>query len=125
MTPLVQIGNYIVPEPSEYSGTTATIVDSARNAGGYMVGAVIRDDVGKVQLSYKYISAQDWATLLSKFSSKRGGSFTNMVTFYCQDTNSWETREMYVSDRTAKVFKRDNSGNIQGFLGASLSLIEV
>lgn len=125
MTPLVMIGDYVVPEPSEYTGTTATVVDSARNAEGYMIGAVIRDDVGKVAMKYKYITAEDWATLLSKFSTAKGGSFTNMVTFFCQDSNSWETREMYVSDRTAKVFKRDHNGNIQGYLDASISLIEV
>lgn len=125
MTPLVTIGNYVVPEPSEYTGTTSTVVDSARNAEGYMVGAVIRDDLGKVQCKWKYITASDWATLLSKFSIAKGGSFTNMVTFFCQDSNSWETREMYVSDRTAKVFKRDYNGNIQGYLDANLSLVEV
>lgn len=125
MTPLVTIGSYVVPEPSEYTGTTATIVDSARNAEGYMIGAVIRDDVGKVQCKWNYISAQNWANILSLFSSARGGSFTNMVTFYSQDSNGWETREMYVNDRTAKVFKRDKNGNIQGYLDASLSLIEV
>lgn len=125
MTPLVKIGSYTVPEPSEYTATTATIVDSARNAEGYMIGAVIRDDVAKISMSYKYITVSDWATLLSKFSPARGGKFTNTVTFFCQDTNSWLEREMYVSDRTAKIFKRDHNGDIQGYLGATLSLIEI
>ena len=45
---LVTIGGYELPEPSSYSGNTATLVDSARNAQGVTVGAVIRDDVGKI-----------------------------------------------------------------------------
>lgn len=122
---MVSIAGYDLPAPSTYSGTTATMVDSSRNANGRMIGAVIRDDVGKVEMTWKFISAQDWATTLSKFSIKRGGAFINSVTFFCQDTGGWETREMYVSDRTASVFKRDDSGNIIGYVDARLSLVEV
>lgn len=125
MRPLVTVANTPIPEPSKYSGTTATVVDSARNAKGYMVGAVIRDDVGKVELEYNFIEAQKWADLLSLFSTARGGSFTNQVTFYCQDSNSWETREMYISDRTANVFLRNDDGSIRGFVNARIAFIEV
>lgn len=125
MRPMVTIGDYAVPEPSEYSGTTATVVDSARNSEGYMIGAVIRDDVGKVECTWKFITAAAWAELLSKFSRSKGGKFVNQVTFYCQDSNDWETRQMYISDRTAKVFKRNADGSIAGYLGARIALIEV
>lgn len=125
MTPLVTVAGTPIPEPSKYSGTTATIVDSARNAQGQMIGSVIRDDVGKIEMSWNFITAQDWADLLSLFSNAHGGSFTNQVTFYCQDSNSWETREMYVNDRKAQVFLRNADGSIKGFVGASLNLIEV
>lgn len=125
MTPLVTIGSYAVPAPSTYSATTATLVDSGRNVQGKVIGAVIRDDVAKIAMTWNFISAQDWADLLSQFSPARGGSFYNSVTFFCQDTNAWETRQMYVSDRTANVFLRDSAGNIRGYTGASLSLVEV
>ena len=74
---------------------------------------------------HNFISAQDWADLLSQFSPSRGGSFYCNVTFFCQDTNAWETRQMYVSDRTADIFLRDSFGNIRGYQNASLSLVEV
>lgn len=125
MTPLVTIGSYAVPAPSTYSATTATLVDSGRNVQGKVIGAVIRDDVAKIAMTWNFISAQDWADLLSQFSPARGGGFYNSVTFFCQDTNAWETRQMYVSDRTANVFLRDSAGNIRGYTGASLSLVEV
>lgn len=125
MRALVSIGEYDLPEPSTYSATTSTVVDSARNADGYVVGAVIRDDVAKAELGWKFISAEDWATLLSKFSIAKGGSFTNQVTFFCQDSNTWETREMYISDRTASVFLRNAEGNIRGYTGARIAFIEV
>ncbi|OUN08342.1 hypothetical protein B5G43_02890 [Flavonifractor sp. An92] len=125
MTPLVSIGGYAVPAPSTYSATTATLVDSGRNVQGYVIGAVIRNDIAKIEMSWNFISAADWAALLSQFSPARGGSFYNDVTFFCQDSNSWETRQMYVSDRTASLYLRNEDGSVRGYTGASLSLVEV
>lgn len=125
MTPMVSIGSFAFPEPSTYSATTSTVVDSGRNVEGYVIGAVIRDGVSKVSLSWNFISAENWASIMEKFNMAQGGSFYNDVTFFCQDTNSWVTRQMYVSDRTADVFLRDKSGNIRGYTGAAMSLVEV
>ena len=125
MTPLVTIGGFAVPAPSTYAATTATIVDSGRNVQGVVIGAVIRDDVAKIAMTWNFISAQDWADLLSQFSPARGGNFYNSVTFFLQDTNSWVTRQMYVSDRTANILLRNPDGSIKGYTGASLSLVEV
>lgn len=124
-TAMVSIGNYAVPEPSEYNSQTSTIVDGARNADGQFIGGIVREDIAKVDLSWKFISAQDWATLLQKFSASYGGGFINNVTFFNQDTNTWETRQMYISDRKANVYLRDGAGNIRGYTNASISFIEV
>lgn len=125
MKALVSIAGHDIPSPSKYSGITSTAVDSGRNVKGYWVGSVIRDDIAKVECSWNFISAQDWSDILKLFSSKSGGSFVNSVTFFCQDTNDWETREMYINDRKADVFLRNPDGSIRGFTGASLALIEV
>ena len=42
MAALVSIGGYNFPEPSTYNATTSTIVDSARNVQGRVVGAVTK-----------------------------------------------------------------------------------
>lgn len=125
MRAMVSIGNFDFPEPSKYSGTTSTVVDSARNTAGYVIGAVIRDDVGKVEMSWNFITVENWASILKKFSKKHGGKFYNNVTFFCHDSGTWETREMYVSDRKASVFLRNRDGSIKGYTDASLSLVEV
>lgn len=123
---LVTVGGYDFPEPSSYSGNTATLVDSARNAQGVVVGAVIRDDVGKVEMSWKYLTVSQWANILKCFSISRGGNFYNNVTFFCQDTGGWTTRQMYVSDRKADMFRRDpKTGEVLGYTDCSLSLVEV
>ena len=125
MRALVSIAGHDIPDPSTYAGTTSTVVDSGRNVEGYWVGSVIRDDIAKVEMSWNFITVQDWANILALFSRARGGDFVNSVTFFCQDTGTWETRQMYVNDRKANVFLRDKAGNIRGYTGASLNLIEV
>lgn len=125
MRPLVSIGDFSFPEPSTYDCTTATIVDSGRNTQGYVIGAVIRDDVARANMTWNFITVSDWASILSKFSKKKQGKFYNDVTLFLQDSGDWETREMYVSDRTAKIFLRNPDGSIKGYQNAALSLIEV
>ena len=119
---LVSIGGFDFPEPSTYNATTSTIVDSARNVSGFVVGAVVRHDVAKIDMSWKYLTAYQWSRILSLFSS----SFYNEVTFLNQVTNDYTTRTMYVSDRNAGMWRRDpQSGAVLGYTGASLSLVEV
>lgn len=122
MAALVTVAGVEFPEPSEYNGTTATIVNSGRNASGYVVGAVIRNDVANVDIVWKYLTKDQWAAVLAPFQN----SFYNSVTFFNQTSGTWETRDMYVSDRKANMFRRDpNTGNVLGFLNCSLSLVEV
>ena len=122
MAALVSIGGFDFPEPSTYSATTSTIVDSARNVQGRVVGAVIRHDVAKIELSWKYLTAYQWAQILSLFTN----SFYNDVTFLNQVTNKYDTRTMYVSDRNAAMWRRNSeTGEVMGYTGCTLSLIEV
>lgn len=124
MRALVSIGGFDLPEPSTYAGTASTAVDSGRNVEGYWVGSVIRDSMAKVEMTWNFISVQDWANICAKFDGSRGGSFVNSVTFFCTDTGQWETRSMYVNDRKANIFLRNKDGSIRGYTGASLNLIE-
>ena len=122
MAALVSIGGFDFPEPSTYNATTSTIVDSARNIQGRVVGAVVRHDVAKIELSWKYLTAYQWATILSLFTS----SFYNEVTFLNQVTNRYDTRTMYVSDRTAGMWRRNpQTDDVMGYTNCTLSLVEV
>lgn len=122
MAALVSIGGFEFPEPSTYNATTSTIVDSARNVNGVVVGAVVRSNVAKVEMSWKYLTAAQWASVLSLFTN----SFYNDVKFLNQATNSYTTRTMYVGDRTAGMWRRDpQTGAVMGYTNCSLALIEV
>ena len=122
MTDLIEINGVGLPEPSFYNANTATIVDSGRNVEGYVIGSVIRNDVAKIEVRWRYLTVEQWAQILSFFSS----SFYNNVTFFNQSSGGYETRQMYVSDRKAGMSRRDrDSGTILGWIDCSLSLIEV
>ena len=120
---LVSVGGYDFPEPSTYSGTTSTLVDSGRNVEGRMVGSVIRGDVSKVEISWNYLTVEQWAKILQCFE---GRQFINTVTFFDQSIGDFNTKSMYVNDRKAGMWRRDpNNGNVLGWTGCALSLIEV
>lgn len=122
MEALVTIGGYELPEPSSYNAITSTIVDSARNVEGKVVGSVVRSDVAKIELSWKYLTAQQWANILSMFTY----NFYNEVRFMNQVTNNYDVRTMYVSDRNAGMWRRHpETGDIMGYTNCSLSLVEV
>lgn len=122
MEALVTIGGYELPEPSSYNAITSTIVDSGRNVEGKVVGSVVRSDVAKIELSWKYLTAQQWADILSKFTD----SFYNDVRFINQATNNYDVRTMYVSDRNAGMWRRHpETGEVMGYTNCSLSLVEV
>lgn len=122
MEALVTIGGYELPEPSSYNAITSTIVDSGRNIEGKVVGSVVRHDVAKIELSWKYLTAQQWATILSLFTD----SFYNDCRFLNQATNTYDVRTMYVSDRNASMWRRHpETGEVMGYTGCSLSLVEV
>jgi hypothetical protein len=122
---LVTVAGLDLPEPSTYNGNTATLVDSGRNVQGELIASVVREDVAKVEITWNYLNARQWAAINKKFSGKHGGSFVNDVTFYDQTSGDWVTRRMYVSDRSAGMWRRDpKTGDILGWTNCKLSLIE-
>lgn len=123
---LVSVGGYDFPEPSAYSGNTSTLVDSGRNVEGRMVGSVIRDDISKVEISWKYLTVEQWARIQKCFRQSGGGKFINNVTFFDQSVGGWVTKEMYVGDRKSGLWRRNpDTGDVMGWTDCSLSLIEV
>ena len=122
MEALITVGEYELPEPSTYSAVTSTIVDSARNVSGYVVGSVVRSDVAKIEVSWRYLTAEQWAGVLSQFTN----NFYVSVRFFNQSTAGYETRTMYVSDRNAGLWRRDpETGAIMGWTACTLSPVAV
>ena len=123
---LVSVGGYDFPEPSSYSGNTSTLVDSGRNVEGKMVGSVVRDDISKIEISWKYLTVEQWARIQQCFSQSAGGKFINEVEFFDQSLGTWNKKDMYVNDRKSGLWRRNpNTREVMGWTDCSLSLIEV
>lgn len=123
---LVIVNGTALPDSSTYQANTAVLVDSARNVQGKMIGSVIRENVAKVDMTYNFLTMAQWAAINALFDTTRGGAFINNVEFLNQDTGTYVTREMYVSDREAGAYLRDpNTKEIRGWTGCRLALIEV
>lgn len=119
---LITVDGVAWPEPSEYSANTSTIVDSGRNVQGVVVGAVIRSGVSKIEVKWRYLTAQQWASVIGPFDT----NFYVSVRFYDQSSAGYVTKQMYVSDRKAGMWRRHpETGEIMGWTGCSLSLVEV
>ncbi len=122
MEALVTVNGRDLPEPSTYAASTSTLVDSARNVNGVMVGSVVRSGVAKVELSWRYLTARQWADVIGPFDE----NFICSVRFFNQTTADYTTRQMYVSDRTASMWRRHPaSGEVMGWVEPKLSLVEV
>ena len=122
MTALITVNNVEWPEPSDYSANTSTLVDSARNVKGYVVGSVIRSGVSKIEVKWRYLTAKQWASIIGPFDA----NFYCSVRFFDQTTASYVTKQMYVSDRKAGMWRRHpTTGEVMGWTDCSLSLVEV
>lgn len=123
---LVTVAGVELPPPATYVGVTADVVDAGRNVEAFTVGAIVREDVGKVEMSWGYLTVAQWSTILKLFNSKYGGTFFQSVEFFNQVTADWETRIMYPGDRTtAGAHRQDpDTGAIIGWEKPVLHLIE-
>lgn len=119
---LVTVNGVEWPEPSEYSANTSTLVDSGRNVQGVVVGSVIRPSVSKIEVKWRYLTTKQWASIIGPFDSQ----FYVSVRFYDQSSAGYVTKQMYVSDRKAGMWRRHpDSGEVMGWTDCSLSLVEV
>lgn len=119
---LITVDGVAWPEPSEYSANTSTIVDSGRNVQGVVVGSVIRHGVSKIEVKWRYLTAQQWASVIGPFDT----NFYVSVRFFDQSSAGYVTKRMYVSDRKSSMWRRHpETGEIMGWIGCALSLVEV
>ncbi len=125
MASLIRIENTELPMPSGYDAQTGDIVESGRNAEATTVGQVIREDVAKIELSWKFLTVEQWSMILKLLQTKYGGKFVNNIYFFNQTSGQFETRKFYPGNRKASLFRIDKDGNIVGWLDCKVNFIEV
>jgi len=109
-----------LPDPSSYSVATTTMTDGGTSVNGYLLSSIVRDNVAQISLSWSYLDAYTWSWINELFKD----NYINMVEFYDQVSDCWVKREMYISDRSAGLWRRDEDGKVLGWTGCSLQLTE-
>ena len=101
--------------------TIATMVDQARTADGIVRGSVIAK-ANKVELKWAALSPEVWSDICTFFDKH----FYFNATYYDMQTNSMQTKTMYVGDRSAQPFKMDSvTGKPLYYLNCEANIIGV
>lgn len=114
-----------LPCPSSYKGTSETLVDSARNSKGEVIASVIASDVSKVEMSWNYLTREQFSFIAKLFEPKYGGAFFVKVRYFDEVKDDYAEKIMYCGNRvadTAKITLKD--GKPVGYTGTKLSLID-
>jgi hypothetical protein len=119
MTPLVHSNGTPLPQASEIGPSSSAFVDSARNSLGIMIGGVIRDDVSKFEMIWKFLSVEDWKAV-------HNVPFISAVRFFDPKLADFNTKQMYRSDLTSKITLLDHETKLpRGYFDCRVAFIEV
>ena len=99
----------------------ATLVDSARNVNGTVVGQKIGRDQYKLNtLVWPWLSAEQWSSILKLFDN-----FYVTVRFPDPVNNAWKTMKMYPGDRSAEPYWIDDEGLPTYYTNCKVNIIDV
>lgn len=117
----LKINGYELPPPKRgVHPIVTTIVDSARNANGVVVGQRVGRDQYKIDgLEWPWLTAKQWSEIL-KILNK---FFVN-VTFIDPVTNKEKTIKMYCGDRTGEPYWVDKNGKPTHYKDCKVNLID-
>lgn len=118
----LKINGYELPYPKRgVKPTVSTVVNSARNANGTVVGQRINRDLYKIDsLQFPWLTAKEWNKILSILNN-----FFVMVTFQDPVTGTEKTIKMYCGDRSAEPYWVDKNGKPTHYRNCKFNLIDV
>lgn len=122
MSAFITINGNAYPAPKRgLNFQVSTIVDSARNANGVVVGQIVGREQQKINsLEWPHLSAELWSAILQEFEN-----FYVVVSYPDMVTNTWTTRKMYPGDRSATPLWLDDSGFPTDYINCKVNLIDV
>ena len=119
-TPL-EIEGVALPPPSSMTVSREDLHSSSeRNARGQLVSDIIRSNVLKINLTWKYLTADQVETLMNVVSRRMFMS----VKYYSDLTQSYQTTKMYKGAVSYTPHRILSTGTIDGWLNVQMSLIE-
>lgn len=99
----------------------ATVVDSARTADGIQRGSVIAK-ASKIELKWPVLTPERWSEICTFFDKH----FYFNATFFDMQTCSFQTKKMYVGDRSAQPFKMNReTGKPTYYLNCEANIVGI
>lgn len=123
MKPFIKVNGVPFPMPGRHPTLmVATLVNSARNTAGTVVGQKIGRDQYKIDnLFWPHLKAEEWSRILKAFSN-----FYVDVQFPDMVNNDWIMLRMYPGDRTAEPWLiDDNTGLPTDYINCKVNIIDV
>lgn len=119
---MIYIDDTPVPYPKRgLSISVATLVDSARNADGVVVGQVIGRNQYKLDaLEWPWLTAFQWSQILKAFDS-----FYVNVKFPDPVSGQWKTLKMYPGDRSGEPYWVGEEGFPTHYRNCKVNIIDV
>ena len=78
-----------------------------------------RDNYKIDNLSWPYLDAATWSSMLKEFES-----FFVTVEFWDMVNNTWKTLTMYPGDRTADVYMTDKQGKPISYINCKVNIVD-
>ncbi|MFT4005899.1 MAG: hypothetical protein QM683_09785 [Lacrimispora sp.] len=121
MAATIYVNGKPFPSPKrELNFVVSTMVSSARNANGEVVGQKIGRDQNKLDaLVWPILDAETWSAMLQEFDQ-----FFVTVRFPDMVTNQWKTLKMYPGDRSAEPYMVDDDGFPAKYINCKVNLID-
>ena len=112
---LIKVGTYEIPmkfialENYKVTPNMRQDLDPFRDNNGDLTRNVVPNMPSKIEFQTPYLYRRDLQTLMTNIRNQ----YTNAaekkasVTFYCEDTDSYKTENMYVPDVPFDMYRRD------------------
>jgi hypothetical protein len=124
--PVLTVNGMVYPTPTAYTPTVSTFVDAGRDVKGVVVGQIVRYDVIAISASWSVLPADLAATMLQCWEKAYNGKFYSQVRFLLPETNAYDTRKMYIADRSMQTFMIDpNTGKALAYKDVTFEMVEV
>jgi hypothetical protein len=122
MASMIYVNDVPIPYPARgLEIMVATLVDSARNANGTVVGQKIGRDQYKINaLTWPWLTAAQWSMILRLFSG-----FYATVRFPDPVSGGWKTLKMYPGDRAAEPYWVGGDGLPTHYTNCRVNIIDV
>lgn len=121
MNATIYVNGKAFPSPKRgLNFIVSTLVTTARNANGEVVGQKVGRDQNKLDtLVWPMLDAQTWSDMLKEFDK-----FFVTVKFPDMVSNEWRTRKMYPSDRSAEPYEVDENGFPTKYINCKVNLVD-